>query len=79
WLLPADEAELARLLPKSPGPLRSVGAGHSYTALVPTSGSLVSLDRLTGLVAVDKARNQVRVRAGTRIGQLARLLDAEGL
>ncbi|MCH8855916.1 MAG: BamA/TamA family outer membrane protein [Proteobacteria bacterium] len=43
WLLPADEAELARLLPKSPGPLRSVGAGHSFTALVPTSGNFQRL------------------------------------
>ncbi|CAM3846267.1 D-arabinono-1,4-lactone oxidase [Roseateles saccharophilus] len=79
WLLPADEAELARLLPRSTGPLRCVGAGHSFTALVPTPGSLVALDRLSGLVAVDKARGLVRVRAGTRLGQLARLLDAEGL
>ena len=79
WLLPADEAELARLLPQSPGPLRCVGAGHSFTALVPTPGSLVALDKLSGLVSVDKARNQIRVRAGTRLGQLARLLDAEGL
>jgi len=79
WLLPADEGELARLLPQSPAPLRCVGAGHSFTALVPTAGSLLSLDRVSGLVSVDKARHLVRVRAGTRLGQLARLLDAQGL
>ncbi|QPF72274.1 FAD-binding protein [Roseateles sp. DAIF2] len=79
WLLPADEAELAAQLARSEGPLRSVGAGHSFTPLVPTEGSLVALDRLTGLVAVDKARGLVRVRAGTRIAQLARDLDAQGL
>lgn len=79
WLLPADEAELARALPQSPAPLRCVGAGHSFTALVPTEGSLVALDRLSGLVAVDKAKNLVRVRAGTRLGALARELDAQGL
>ncbi|HEV6965318.1 MULTISPECIES: D-arabinono-1,4-lactone oxidase [Roseateles] len=79
WLLPADEGELARLLPQSPAPLRCVGAGHSFTALVPTAGSLLSLDRVSGLVSVDKARHLVRVRAGTRLGQLARLLDAQDL
>lgn len=79
WLLPADEAELARALPQSPGPLRSVGAGHSFTALVPTEGSLIALDRLSGIVAIDKVKNLVRVRAGTRLAQLARELDAQGL
>lgn len=79
WLQPADEAELASQLARSQGPLRSVGAGHSFSPLVPTEGTLVSLDRLSGVVAVDAKRQQVRVRAGTRLGQLARALDAQGL
>ncbi|WP_349744576.1 D-arabinono-1,4-lactone oxidase [Roseateles cavernae] len=79
WLMPADEAELAGALARSSGALRCVGAGHSFTPLVPTDGSLVALDKLSGIVALDKAAQTLRVRAGTRIGQLARALDGLGL
>ena len=79
WLLPTSEEQLAASLPALKGPLRCVGAGHSFTALVPTSGTLISLDRLSGIVEVDKAAMTVRVKAGTRLGALARELDAQGL
>lgn len=78
-LLPSTEAELAASLPTLKGPLRCVGAGHSFTALVPTPGTLISLDRLSGIVAVDPAAMTVRVKAGTRLGTLARALGAQGL
>lgn len=77
--LPADEAELAALLARSSGEVRVAGAGHSFSALVPTAGTLVSLDRLSGIVRIDKAAMTATVHAGTRLGALARLLDAEGL
>ncbi|MDL5031593.1 D-arabinono-1,4-lactone oxidase [Pelomonas sp. APW6] len=79
WLLPTSEEQLAASLPALKGPLRCVGAGHSFTALVPTPGTLISLDRLSGIVEVDKAAMTVRVKAGTRLGALARELDAQGL
>lgn len=79
WLLPASEDELRSAIRTAPGPLRCVGAGHSFTPLVPTNGSLISLDRLSGVVAVDAQRRQARVRAGTRLGQLSRELHAQGL
>jgi len=79
WLIPESEAQLQALLPGSQGTLRCVGAGHSFTALVPTDANLVSLDKLSGIVAVDKAAATVKVRAGTRLAQLARELDAHGL
>ena len=79
WLIPASEDELRRAIRQAPGPLRCVGAGHSFTPLVPTQGTLISLDRLSGLIAVDREKRQARVRAGTRIGQLARELDSHGL
>ena len=52
---PASEAELAALLPTAAAPVRPVGSGHSFTALVPTKGTLLSLDRLAGLVSHDAA------------------------
>jgi len=80
WLIPADEAALIQGLKATPsGPMRCVGAGHSFSPLVPTEGSLISLDRLTGILAIDRKAMTVRVRAGTRIGVLARALDEQGL
>nr|WP_316643338.1 D-arabinono-1,4-lactone oxidase [uncultured Roseateles sp.] len=79
WLMPADEAQLAEAIAGAPGPLRCVGAGHSFSALVPTDGTLISLDKLTGIIAIDKATSTVRVRAGTRLAQLARELHGQGL
>lgn len=77
--MPASETELAALLKRSSGEVRVAGAGHSFTALVPTPGTLVSLDKLSGIVRIDKAAMTATVHAGTRLGTLARALDAEGL
>ncbi|MEW9898745.1 D-arabinono-1,4-lactone oxidase [Chitinivorax sp. PXF-14] len=76
---PADEAEIARLLRDTTGSLRCVGAGHSFTPLVPTEGRLLSLDRLAGVTAHDKTALTATVRAGTRLSQLSRQLDGLGL
>lgn len=76
--IPASEAELAALLARTRGEVRVAGAGHSFSALVPTTGTLVSLDRLSGIVRIDKAAMTATVHAGTRLGTLARALDAEG-
>lgn len=73
---PATEAELATLLPSAPAPIRAVGAGHSFTALVPTEGTLLSLDRLSGLVSHDG--ETARVRAGTRLAAMGPLLAGIG-
>lgn len=75
---PADEAALAALLRTAPAPLRPVGAGHSFTALVPTEGTLLSLDRIAGLVSHDGATHTARVRAGTRLSALGPALAAVG-
>ncbi len=76
---PGDEAELVTLLRGSAGHLRCVGAGHSFTALVPTEGSIVSLDRMSGLIGHDKVALTATLQAGTRLAQLSRQLDAVGL
>ncbi|WP_374593512.1 D-arabinono-1,4-lactone oxidase [Aquabacterium sp.] len=79
WLTPADEAELADSLRHTSGPLRCTGAGHSFTGLVPTNGTLLSLHRLNGIVRHDATAQTVTVRAGTRLMMLSRELDALGL
>lgn len=75
---PASEDELAAILRSAPGPIRPVGAGHSFTGLVPTAGTLLSLDRLSGVVAHDAATHQATVWAGTRLGDLGPALVAVG-
>lgn len=75
---PASEAELAELVRSAPAPLRPVGAGHSFTALVPSEGTLLSLDRIEGLVTHDASAHTARVRAGTRLSALGPALAAVG-
>jgi len=79
WATPANEAELQHLLRNTQGEVRPAGSGHSFTALVPTNATLVSLDRLASVVRIDKAAMTVTAQAGMRIGALARALDAQGL
>jgi L-gulono-1,4-lactone dehydrogenase len=57
--------------------VRVVGSGHSFSPLIETSGSLISLDALQGVLSVDAERLTATVRAGTKIHALGRpLLDA---
>lgn len=79
WQVPASEAEVLGLLRSAPAPLRCVGAGHSFSRLVPTEGSLLSLDRLAGLRAHDAAAGTATFGAGTRLAVASRALDAIGL
>src|SRR5271170_5830055 len=75
-LAPASDEELAKILKSSPTPIRAVGAGHSFMPLVPTDGTLLSLDQMAGLVSVEG--DDVVVRAGTRLGDLGPALAAHG-
>ncbi|MDG4877550.1 D-arabinono-1,4-lactone oxidase [Mesorhizobium sp. WSM4935] len=75
---PADAGGLAELVRTAPGPLRVAGASHSFTPLVQSEGTIVSLEKIEGLVSHDAANNRARVRAGTRLGALMRILQDIG-
>lgn len=75
---PKSEEELLSILTRAPAPVRPVGSGHSFTALVPTDGTLVTLDGMAGLVSHDAAKNQATVRGGTRLADLGPALAAIG-
>lgn len=75
-LAPKDEAELALMLKTAAAPIRPVGAGHSFTALAPTRGALVSLDAMSGVVGWEG--DEAVVLAGTRLGALGPALAAKG-
>lgn len=76
---PQSEAALQAFMRSTHGEIRAVGSGHSFTAVVPTSGHIVSLDRMAGLIAVDKQAMTATVHAGTRLGVLTRALAEHGL
>jgi FAD-linked oxidoreductase len=75
---PVSEDEVLAALTTGPAPVRAVGAGHSFTALVPTDGTLLSLDGLSGVIAHDADAHQATVWAGTRLGELGPALAALG-
>ncbi|MEQ9518893.1 MAG: D-arabinono-1,4-lactone oxidase [Parvibaculum sp.] len=77
-LAPANASELAEILASSPKPIRAVGTGHSFSGLVPTDGTILSLDRLNGLIDVNKETLEATVGAGSKLGDLGPLLEAEG-
>lgn len=71
---PVSEDELVHILKVSPTPIRAVGAGHSFMPLVPTDGTLLTLDSLAGVASVDNGI--ATVWAGTRLGALGPALAA---
>ena len=75
---PSSEEEVLAALREGPAPVRAVGAGHSFTALVPTEGTLLTLDGLAGIVDHDAGSHQATVWAGTRLGELGPALAAIG-
>jgi len=81
-LAPHEEAELAGIVRDCAAKgliVRPVGSGHSFTDLVKTSGAIVSLDHLSGLIEVDKPNQTATVWAGTRLWQICEELRPFGL
>jgi FAD/FMN-containing dehydrogenase len=79
---PASEDELSALLraaSKGNLPVRVAGSGHSFTPVVATSGLLLSLKNMQGIVSADLETKRVVVRAGTKIGDIGRALKEIGL
>ena len=75
---PATVAELQQLITSTSGTIRPVGAGHSFTPLVPTDGTIVSLSRMSGVVSHDPQTLQATVWAGSRLGDIGQPLEDIG-
>lgn len=75
---PQSITELQDLVKNTPGVIRPVGAGHSFSALVPTDDTLISLSRLSGLVETDTQTNQATILAGSRLGDIGAPLAEHG-
>lgn len=75
---PSSEDQLVDSLKQIVGPVRPVGAGHSFSPLVPTDGTLVVLDKLNGLISHDRKTQTALFAAGTRLGNAGPLLESVG-
>ena len=77
-LAPASLDELVDVLRNTPGPIRPVGAGHSFTPLVPTDGTILSLRNFEGLLGHDMTAMTATFGAGTKLGDVGEPLNAIG-
>ncbi|MFY9178463.1 MAG: D-arabinono-1,4-lactone oxidase [Venatoribacter sp.] len=69
WV-PRSEEDLIKLIQEKNNNIRMLGSGHSFSGLVPTDQTLVSLARLRGIENLDKDKLEVDVWGGTRLSQL---------
>ena len=78
-LRPATEQELVDIVRDARDSIRVAGAGHSFSALVPTGETLISLERLAGIQATAHDHQQVTCGAGATIRDLGEPLFDRGL
>lgn len=75
---PKDLDELVRIIRQAAGRIRPVGSGHSFSALVPTDGTLLSLAYFSGLLSHDSATLQAEFGGGTPMSQMGAPLKEIG-
>ena len=75
---PADEAAIADLIRQSHGTIRPVGSAHSFSGLVPTTGTILSASRLSGLIDIDAENGEARFHGGTPMSLMGEPLRAAG-
>lgn len=75
---PKDELGLATAVRHGNAPVRVPGAGHSFTALNATDGTLINLSAFNGLKGVDPSRNIATLRAATNLWAIGPLLHHHG-
>jgi L-gulono-1,4-lactone dehydrogenase len=79
---PRDAEEVSLLVKRAAGEsqrVKAVGSGHSFTPAAVTDGTLLRLDRMSGVVSSDLASGLVTVQAGTPLHQLNKFLAELGL
>ena len=67
---PRNAPALAKLLQETSGKVRAVGAGHSFSGLVPTDETLLSMARFRGISHINEETKEVTIGAGTRLAVL---------
>lgn len=77
--VPKSEDELAAFMATTDTPVRPVGAGHSFTGLVPSEGTIVDISRLSDLISHDKAAGTITFGAGIRLRRSSQKMSKLGL
>lgn len=75
---PTDLGELCDVVRTASAPLRILGTGHSFTPLVKSDGTIVSLDKFSGMRNYDADALTVTAGAGTKLGELAMAMHKIG-
>lgn len=75
---PETVEALADAIRTAEGPVRVAGAGHSFTPLVGTTGTLLDLSAFSGLIGHDPLNHTATIGAQTRLGTLTPLLAGIG-
>ncbi|PVZ66708.1 D-arabinono-1,4-lactone oxidase [Pelagibaculum spongiae] len=78
-LVPRNESQLIEAVKNSQQPIRCVGSSHSFSNIVATDNTLMSLARFRGVKNIDKATRQVDIAAGTRLADIGEPLWEAGL
>lgn len=76
---PASEEALCKTIASAAVPVRVAGRGHSFTPLVASQGTIISLQGLSGVVDHDPETLTARIKAGTSIRDLGPELFERGL
>lgn len=77
-LHPSSVEEVRDLISRG-GPMRVLGTRHCFNDIADTAGSLLALDEMPMEIEVSADRGSVRVSSGARYGDIAPVLEAEGL
>jgi FAD-linked oxidoreductase len=75
---PKNLDDLVAVLARSTGTIRPVGAGHSFSPLVPTDDTLLSLGYFNGLLSHDSQTHQAEFGAGTSMALMGMALKDVG-
>ncbi|MFJ4175458.1 FAD-binding protein [Microbacterium sp. NPDC089696] len=75
---PESVVELQALFAQG-GAVRMLGSRHCFNDIADTDGLLIALDRMSAVFEITADRDAVRVGGGQRYGDIAPLLEAEGL
>jgi FAD-linked oxidoreductase len=75
---PHDEVELAAAVRKAEAPVRVPGAGHSFTPLNQTNGTLIDLAAFDGLKGFDPDKDVVTLGAATPLWEIGSLVHPLG-
>lgn len=75
---PNSEAQLIDAMKQAKGNVRAVGSSHSFSPVVPTNDSMISLDFMHGLVSANKELQQATFMAGTTLNSIGPALESVG-